>query len=220
MEYKNTKPFPHVVIRNAFSEEILNKALKEFEISEGVSFDKKFEKKLASKGESFGDSTTRLLRFLNSEPFINFLEKTTSIKNLIPDPHFEGGGLHEIKRGGFLGIHKDFNKHKRTGLDRRLNVLIYLNKNWKEEWGGHLEFWGKTCEKKILPEFNTMVIFSTPNAYHGHPKPLNCPEEESRKSLALYYHTNGGGSKGKHTTIFKGDISWKDFIPPIVYKLW
>ena len=75
-----------------------------------------------------------------------------------------GAGQHEIKPGGLLKIHADFNKHNISGLDRRLNVLVYLNKDWKEEYGGHFELWDKDmkhCVKKILPTFNTMAIFST-----------------------------------------------------------
>ena len=102
---------------------------------------------------------------------------------------------YEIKRGGVLKVHTDFNRHPNLSLDRRINVLIYLNKNWKEEYGGHLELWDKDmtkCIKKIAPTFNTMVIFSTTDfSNHGHPDPLNCPNERSRKSIALYYFSSG-----------------------------
>ena len=80
-------------------------------------------------------------------------------------------------------------------MDRRLNILIYLNKNWKKEYGGDLELWDKemkNCKKKISPNFNKMVIFSTNDySYHGHPEPVNCPVDFSRKSLALYYFSKG-----------------------------
>jgi hypothetical protein len=96
------------------------------------------------------------------------------------------------------------------GLDRRLNVLVYLNKDWKEEYGGHFELWNDkmdTCVKKILPKFNTLALFSTNHiSYHGHPDPLNCPEHMSRKSLALYYYTNGRPQhevqNHSHSTLF------------------
>ena len=128
--------------------------------------------------------------------FLNFLQNITSIKEkLIADKELNGGGMHEIKKGGLLKIHSDFNKHPNLKLDRRLNVLIYLNKNWKEEYGGHLEFWDKEmkcCKTKILPIFNRMVIFSTTDfSNHGHPDPLNCPDLMSRKSIATYYYSDG-----------------------------
>ena len=111
------------------------------------------------------------------------------------DPYLMGGGLHEIKRGGVLKVHTDFNRHPIFNLDRRINVLIYLNKNWKKEYGGNLELWDKNmnkCIKKIQPLFNSMVIFSTTDfSNHGHPDPLTCPDNISRKSLALYYFSSG-----------------------------
>jgi len=197
--YKNALPYPHIVLDNFFPEEMVNEVLSEFPSASSnwsVNWNLKDEIKSLSKGEEmFGEKTKMLSRYLNSEPFLFFLEKLTGIKNLIPDPHFSGGGFHQIKRGGYLKIHADFNKHKETNLDRRLNVLIYLNKNWKEEYGGHFELWDKEMTgavKKILPVFNRMVVFSTTTfSFHGHPDPLNCPEGETRKSLAFYYYTNG-----------------------------
>ena len=157
-----------------------------------------------------GDATRFLLYQLNSSIFISFLEKLTGIPGIIPDPHFQGGGLHQIEREGFLKIHVDFNKHKEMKVDRRLNLLIYLNKNWKEEYGGHFELWNQdmtVCEKKILPIFNRCVVFSTSDfSYHGHPDPLKYPEEMTRKSLALYYYSNGRPSEeisNNHSTLFK-----------------
>ena len=127
---------------------------------------------------------------------MEFLQKITGIEEtLIPDPYFEGGGFHEIKPGGFLKVHVDFHKNKKLQLSRRVNFLIYLNKDWEEEYGGHLELWEKDmsqCVSKILPKFNRAAMFSTTgDSWHGHPDPLNCPEGKSRKSLALYYYTNG-----------------------------
>ena len=119
-----------------------------------------------------------------------------SIKEkLISDPYLSGGGLHEIKKGGLLKVHTDFNKHPTNNFDRRVNVLIYLNKGWKEDYKGCLELWDKemkNCKQKILPSFNKMVIFSTTDfSNHGHPDPLKCPKELSRKSIALYYFSSG-----------------------------
>ncbi|WP_202803353.1 2OG-Fe(II) oxygenase [Pedobacter arcticus] len=166
---------------------------------------------------------------------------------MISDPYFFGGGQHEIKKGGLLKVHADFNKHPQLKLDRRINVLVYLNKDWKEEYGGNFELWGKNmeqCVKKILPVFNRMAIFSTTDfSYHGHPDALNCPEDRSRKSLALYYYSNGRPAseinidQEKHNTLFKERKNnsedliafkpslkekvkaiLKDCIPPIILK--
>ena len=133
--------------------------------------------------------------------------------------------MHEIRRGGFLKIHSDFNVHPQLRLNRRLNLLLYLNKNWKIDWGGQLELWDqemKSCRAKVQPNFNKMIIFKTTDySYHGHPEPLNCPENISRKSIALYYYTNGrpkeeinpkNGDSGQSTLFQKRQDEKDDFV--------
>ena len=200
-KYINAKPFPNITLTNFFEDNFLNKILEEFpnlsKLQGSQIYKEKNEIKLSNKDyNEFPNNIKKFIDFLNSEIFLGFLQNLTSIKEkLVSDPLLEGGGLHEIKRGGVLKIHTDFNRHPSLDLDRRINVLIYLNKNWKDSYGGHLEFWNKDvskCEKKILPSFNTMAIFSTTDfSNHGHPEPLNCPEEISRKSIALYYFSSG-----------------------------
>lgn len=213
-EYKNADPFPNIYIDDFFKVEELNKVIEEFpdlDKIKSVKFNNAYEKKLASEGEYlFGNETLKLMHFLNSQPMLEFLERLTGIKNLIPDPLFVGGGHHEIKPGGFLKIHADFNFHPKYNLDRRINLLLYLNKDWEEEYGGHFELWDTNMQgsvKKILPLFNRIAMFSTTsNSYHGHPNPLNCPNDRSRRSLALYYYTNGrddGNLSNEHSTLFK-----------------
>jgi hypothetical protein len=97
-----------------------------------------------------------------------------------------------------------------TQGDRRLNLLLYLNKDWHEEYGGNLELWNRNmskCEARVLPVFNRVMIFGTTDfTYHGHPDPLNCPEGMTRKSMALYYFSNGRPADevtGQHSTIFR-----------------
>lgn len=213
-EYSQGKPFPHIIIDNFLPESLLDSVLEEFPDSKKIDwqkFDSSNEKKLATTSElQMGENTRSLLYQLNSSTFIGFLEKLTSIDGIIPDSHFVGGGLHQIERGGYLKIHADFNRHTRMRLDRRLNLLIYLNKDWQEEYGGHFEMWNTDmtkCEKKILPIFNRCVIFSTTDfSFHGHPDPLTCPENRTRKSLALYYYSNGRPAEevtNSHTTLFR-----------------
>ena len=156
-----------------------------------------------------GPFTSALIAQLNSGPFVRFLEELTGIDGLVPDPHLRGGGLHEIRQGGLLGVHADFNVHPRLRLYRRLNLLVYLNKDWQQEWGGALELWdrgGQRCVRTIQPVFNRAVLFDTSNfSYHGHPHPLACPPERSRKSVALYYYaleSPGESDRDAHGTIF------------------
>ena len=193
--YLKSKPYPHLVVKNFFDKKFLSNVLKEFpnlsKINSSNNYNNKNEIKFANnKRENFKKNTKILFDYLNSKDFLDFLQKVTSIKEkILPDPHLSGGGLHEIKRGGVLKIHTDFSKHPFKNLDRRINVLIYLNKNWKKNYGGNLELWNKSmdkCIKKIAPNFNTMVIFSTNDfTNHGHPNPLKCPKNMSRKSVEI-----------------------------------
>ena len=217
--FVNANPFPFIIIDDFFSKEFLNEVLNQFpnlaEQKKTTNYDNKNEVKFANNQyKNFPNNIKKLFDFLNSDFFLNFLQLITNIQEkLIPDFELNGGGLHEIKKGGLLKIHSDFNKHPSLDLDRRLNVLIYLNKDWKEEYGGHLEFWDKemtSCREKVLPIFNKMVIFSTTdNSNHGHPDPLNCPDNMSRKSIATYYYTKGRPVNeidkmfSKNTTYFK-----------------
>ena len=201
LNYKSALPFPNIVIKNFFNNKFLSKVLEEFpdltKSKNTQNYKNKNEIKFANNNlNDFPNTIKNFIYFLNSNEFTNFLQIITSIKEkLIVDPGLNGGGLHEIKRGGILKIHTDFNRHPNLNLDRRINVLIYLNKDWYDSYGSHLELWDKkmiSCQKKILPSFNTMVIFSTTDfSNHGHPEPLNCPEKISRKSIAMYYFSSG-----------------------------
>ena len=238
-DYIQAQPYPHIVIDNFLPESVLDNILEEFPKPGDIKW-KKFnadtEKKLASTSElQMGEATRFLLYQLNSSVFIEFLEKLTGIEGIIPDPHFQGGGLHQIERGGYLKLHADFNRHKKLQLDRRLNLLIYLNKDWQEEYGGYFEMWDTemtSCQKKILPIFNRCVVFSTTDfSYHGHPEPLTCPEGRTRKSLALYYYSNGRPAEevsGGHSTLFKArpeenlvgkPLSEKNHVKTVIKKL-
>ena len=196
------------------SEEVLDAVLAEFprpHDADWFAFDSATERKLATKDDTvMGPATRHLLAELNSSAFLDFLERLTGIEGLVPDPHYVGGGLHQIERGGHLKVHADFNRHPRTDLERRLNVLVYLNRDWKDEFGGAFELWDQDmsgCAEKVMPYFNRMVVFSTTStSYHGHPEPLTCPVGQTRKSIALYYYSKDRPpderSEG-HNTLFK-----------------
>ena len=196
--YRNAAPFPHIVLDGLFDDADLDTVLSEFptpDETRWMRFDNGQEKKL---GFFYATSTIspqvrRFLDAMNGFEILLFLEQLTGIDGLIPDPYFGGGGLHQIEPGGFLKIHADFNVHPKLHLDRRLNVLIYLNRDWREEYGGHLELWNAAltqCEARVLPIFNRTVVFSTTDqSYHGHPLPLTSPPGVTRKSVSLYYYT-------------------------------
>ena len=249
-KYLYNDPFPHLVIDDFFNEEILSSILKEFpDLSKSNNTIKNShpaEVKLSSdRGDSLqGKNSKNLLRYLNSSVFLDFLQELTSIKEkLIPDPHFIGGGLHELKKGGFLKVHADYCFHSETNLDRRINLLIYLNKNWKKEYKGDLELWDKemkNCKKKISPIFNRVVIFNTTDiAYHGNPSIVSCPKNDSRKSIALYYFSNGRPKNEERSILIQQSTLFKqrpgerfkfnlrfilinltrEILPPIIFRI-
>lgn len=130
------------------------------------------------------------------------VEAETGISRLIRDKEMFGAGLHCIPRGGFLKMHVDFNRHPK-GWHRRVNLLIYLNLRWQDDWGGHLQL-GKGADRKLIaPVGGRCVIFDTNDqSWHGHPEPLNCPDDVQRRSLAMYFYTKSPPAEPAHTTIY------------------
>jgi Rps23 Pro-64 3,4-dihydroxylase Tpa1-like proline 4-hydroxylase len=246
-EYKANQPYPHIYFDNFLPVEVAEAALRDFPEPKEVAWhsykDVNQHKKLAFDAvEKLPQSIRDVLYFLNTRPMLKFLETLTGIQSVLPDPHYVGGGLHQIRPGGLLEVHADFSYHNGLRLDRRINVLIYLNKDWKEEYGGHFELWDrevKRAEKKILPLFNRCAIFSTTSvSFHGHPVPLACPPDRNRKSIATYYYSNGRPEEDpelthKHEVAFqqrpgvnrvKASLGVRKFVkslmPPIVTDLY
>ncbi len=192
----NAKPFHHVIIDNAFDENLLNDMLEHFPTKDEKKwweYNNPLEKKLAYNNiNELHESYLKYFAYVNSKLFTDILEKISGVENLISDQELNGGGLHQILQGGKLDVHEDFNLHKVLKSYRKLNAILYLNKDWKDEYGGHLEFWNENmtnCDKKISPIFNRLVLFRTDmHSNHGHPHPLKCPQNNSRKSLATYYY--------------------------------
>ena len=199
--YKTAAPFPHVVIDDALDTPLIESVHGEYPGRNNPIWqhydDKDIQIKTRTNWRTEADipsDTRALVRTLNSGRFLRALSTLTGINNLISDPYLTGGGESSVYRGGILDIHCDGNWHDAMAVHRRLNIILYLNKNWQESWGGHLEFWDRKlqgCVNKIAPNYNRLAVFLTNDfTYHGHPQPLNCPDDESRKSLILYYYTS------------------------------
>ncbi|RGP41570.1 hypothetical protein BPTFM16_01877 [Altererythrobacter insulae] len=242
--YAANAPFPHIVIDDFLPDQIARLFLAEFDFddaaggAQGRTFDRAQERaKKQISPENLSPQVRQIFYAFNSRPFLQVLEDITGITGLIPDPDFLGGGLHEIAPGGHLSVHADFNRHKRLNLERRINLLIYLNEGWQDAFGGQLEFWSPDmtlCEKSVVPVFNRAVIFNTTStSYHGNPNPVAHPDGISRKSIALYYYTaTWDASMRSHTTRFRArprtadKADWgvatkelaKDLIPPIISR--
>ena len=239
--YVNAEPFPHIAIDDFISPEILELCLAQFPRQadpDSRSFDRNQERYKTSYNPDYLTPDVRSFFYsLNSRPFLQFLENMSGIKGLIPDPFFLGGGFHETRTGGHLDVHADFNLHKPMHLERRLNLLIYLNRDWKLEYGGGLELWDEKmerCVKEIAPEFGRCVVFSTNDtSFHGHPSPIAHPAGKSRRSIALYYYTaTWDETRRSKTTQFKArpgtkdEQDWKvrrkevlvDLLPPVLSR--
>ncbi|MEZ5478698.1 MAG: 2OG-Fe(II) oxygenase [Thiolinea sp.] len=203
--YQAAQPFPHLVLDQLLEPVVaahVAAELKQFSMDRSQwwrfpAIDAHADQ-VRKRGLSDFEKMTPLMRmasdYFNSAGFLHKLEQLTGISGLLPDPAYEGGGYHQTGRGGKLGVHHDFNVHAIQGerVYRRINLLLYMNREWSADWAGQLELWEKdlsSCAAIIEPRFNRAVIFTIDDAPHGHPQPLNCPENETRRSLAYYYYT-------------------------------
>jgi len=201
--FQDAQPFRHVVIDDFLPEDMAQAVLDAFPEPERMEdFTRQhYENKIAMRPDNadFPEAIETALNAMMSGKFVTFLEVLTGIDGLVTDPHFSGAGLHQVMDGGKLGVHVDYNFNKHLRCYRRLNVLIYLNRAWKDEYGGHLELWDpkvEHCMHRIAPVFNRMVAFETSDhSWHGHPDPLRLPEGMTRKSIALYYHCADRGEQ-------------------------
>lgn len=239
-QYQSGEPYPHICIDDFLPIEVIQKVRADIELlpSAQQSFDAEAEKlKSQYSPDRLPAYSRHLFQAFNSRAFVRFLEEMTGIDGLIPDPYFVGAGIHKTLNGGYLNIHADFNLHKKMKLERRLNVLIYLNPPWKKEWGGSFEIWDKPMKNRVAsfaPTENRMCCFSTgSDTWHGNPEPVKHPDGLPRLSIALYYYTaTWSDSRIEHSTIFKprpgsADVSnardrrarfVKDVMPPILYR--
>lgn len=195
-EFQKSEPFNHVVIDNFLDGRIADALASRFPGPNEVAwwmYDNPLERKYAfDRVNELDTPFVEVFEYFNSSDFIDQLKSLSGLGSLICDPVLRGGGLHMIGKGGKLDVHEDFNLHKDLRALRKLNLILYLNKDWQEDWGGHLEMWSSDMtrlHRSVLPVHNRAVIFRTDqNSNHGHPHPLDCPEGEFRKSLAVYYY--------------------------------
>ena len=135
-QYVSASPFPHIVIDNLLDPAVLRRVVDEFPGREKGRFSDAYSqlKTGYTHGQIRSAYIQDLLNVLNSAPFVMFLQNLTGIRGLVTDAHYTGGGLHETARGGHLAVHADFNIHPHTKLQRRLNLILFLNDDWEESW--------------------------------------------------------------------------------------
>ncbi len=210
-QYQGRTPYDYGCFDDILTPEILDRVREELRsLPEAETmFDRAQERlKPSYLPERLPSYTRNFFYALNSRPMLMILEEMTGIEGLIPDPDFAGGGIHVVAKGGHLDMHADFNHHGKLNLERRLNILIYINKDWREEWGGSFEIWDREMSTKVasfVPLFNRMCCFSTgSDTFHGNPEPVNHPGGEPRMSIALYYYTaTWDDTRKAHSTLFR-----------------
>ncbi len=207
-QYLDAKPYPHIVLDDVLSPATLNAAYEGFGViteDDWTNYLHVNERKYANKvPATWGDTLREILEALSTPRFLTFLSQLTGIDGLQPDPTLDGGGLHRSFRGAHLNLHADFTAHhSNERWRRRVNLLLYLNPEWKPEWGGELELWDRdvsACQAKVAPLGNRIFLFNTDEySFHGHPEPLNFPEGTARQSMALYYFTEEANPLKKST---------------------
>ena len=194
------EPYKHIVIDNFLDSVLASRCLQNFPLPGDPCWeqanDADIEVKLRTAWESefeIPETIVDAVRILNSAPMLQAMGKRLDIPKLVPDPYFTGGGLNVTLPGGLLDAHVDGNYHDATGLNRRINAIVYLNPEWHPEWGGEFGIYdraGELCVKRVAPLFNRLVVFDSHDfSFHGLPEPLGFPPGTSRKSIILYYYT-------------------------------
>jgi|SRR5215203_197189 len=212
-QFNNAQPFRFLVIDNFLDFDLAQSLSKEFPSLEYMDVNYKGINEKKSEHSSFENLHPV---FTNFKDAITRKEVTCIIENIAQIDKLEtiedryGFGLHQGGQHSFLDIHVDYNLHPIRKKQRRLNLIIFLNPEWNQEWGGALEFWDKhvtSCRQSISPVFNRCVLFECNEySYHGYSK-INCPETITRKSFYLYYFSNPEQPMIFHDTIFKNKPS-------------
>lgn len=241
-QYAAAQPFPHIVLDDFLDADLLRGLTREWPDGGAKVGYNRDQERLKYEWQPENLDSARIRNFLAemiSAPMVAFLEALTGIDKLIVDPHYLGGGLHETRAGGHLGVHADFNINKRMNVLRRLNLLIYLNEDWDPAWNGALELWERDMSKRthsVAPALARAVIFNTDlDSFHGVPDVIACPPDRARRSVALYYYTaptEGLDDVPDRTTVFRtrpgseDRTDWQvmrrhllhDWVPPAILR--
>lgn len=234
--YRAGSPFPNLVLDGLFDPAVLGRVAADFPGAVTppgwVQYDTANEIKRTSRGLiGVPAYANAFLWQLCSEPFLAWLREVTGIEDLVADPMFHGGGLHESFRGGWLNIHADWTQHPHLPLLRRLNLIVYLTPDWQEDWGGALELWSPGATDpgaRVAPLFNRAVLFpTTAETLHGFPNPLRCPPDRSRRSASVFYWSPDPEAvkQGAPITFLPGmrrtrlRALARSFVPPVAFQL-
>ncbi|MEO8741869.1 MAG: 2OG-Fe(II) oxygenase [Lysobacteraceae bacterium] len=200
--FQSAQPFRHAAIDNFLERSLCERLLADFPGFEARhalnEMGQVGGKAVRMDVRDISDAYRQLDRYLQTPEFLDYVSAITGISDLLYDPDYIGGGTHENRQGQGLDPHVDFNFHPRTHWHRRLNLIVYLNPEWEEAWGGALQLhsdpWDPATNRitSILPHFNKAVVFeTTETSWHGFTKIQLPPDraEMSRKSFAIYLYT-------------------------------
>lgn len=194
-QYESGIPCKHIVLPNFLDEQFATSLYENFPKMDLLNVKRKSineNKKEDYHFERFHPDFLKIKNALADPTFIKIVETITGLKDIVTTNDALGAGVHQGANGSYVDVHIDSNFNPMENLWRRLNLLIYLNKDWKPEYGGDLELWNKemtTCVTKVPCDFNRAVIFLTDETSpHGYGK-ITVPEGETRKSFYTYYST-------------------------------
>jgi len=210
--FNNKEPFKFLVIDNFLITEAAEQVEAVFPSIDSMKVRYKGINEHKAEDSSFDkfDPIIQQLNVFIHSPLLNeWVSNVTGLKGLSSIDDRLGAGLHQGGNKSFLDIHLDYNIHPIHKKQRKLNLLIFFNKGWKEEWGGQLELWDKSsCFTKILPSFNRMVLFECNEiSYHGY-STINCPDLITRKSYYHYFFQPIVAGTIYHDTIFLTKASY------------
>jgi hypothetical protein len=206
-KYLAASPWPHLVLDGLVDPATLAAAESE-ELKTALDLHVRRTKRMvkAQSPMPSGPAAREILQALDSPGFIAFLEDLTGISELIADPTHYWAGLHVFPPGAHQALHRDFRVHPVNGLFHRVNVLVYLNRDWKGEYGGNLELWkvDMSSHDQVAPRAGSTVIFENTSAtLHGVTEVFRCPPGGARLSLATNYYTESPGTHDWKETRFR-----------------
>jgi len=229
-QFSKAEPFEHMIIPNFLNSDYAEKLFNEFpedvESGKWYKYNNPLEKKYARDDiKNFPNGLKEFFYLLSTNEITSLFSNVSSIPTLECDPYLHGAGLHAHPRDGTLHMHLDYEKHPYLEKERRLNIILYMSKDWKEEWNGETQLWDKDMKKCVVKshvQFNTAIIFKTNEiSWHGLPEKICCPEGVLRKSIAYYYISplvsnasenkvgnNGSGYRTKATYTKRPDDSY------------
>lgn len=217
------QPFPHVVVDDLFDDKTYAEISAAFPWPESTIWKQPDNahtqnKRVTKRGPFdikellYDDQQRQIIREFNGASFIHFLGLISGIAGLIPDPYLAEAGFHCSGSDGYLDIHADFSHHDGTGLERRLNLIYFVNDEWDPDWGGALNLYDEVLRPvvRVVPGRNRAVVFETsPTSYHGHPEPMRLPAGIWRRSIAMYYYTVPRPNRERSSVVFPTDPGFK-----------